>query len=481
MIGIFKRLRSSSGQSKVTTFFLGKMFSMFTSSVSADQLNRLVALLLFLLITHQGYVGLSMENDGLIYASIAKHLALGQGSFWFPYSPFPEAAFHHHPPLGFWLQSKFFVVFGNHFWTENFYQFVCLMITLVSLRYSWQLSRGEAAGTWRVWLLYLCAPIVAFVFTDNFLEASVTVFVCLAVLGQQLAYRQSPNQMVLILAWLSFSALMTVFAFLTKGPVGLLPLAVPIVLGWMVEQQNQVIKICLTYWLLVLLVVAGVLLDADARLSMQRYIEFQWLGTAMGERPMVHGRSYLLFELSRNLFTLLLVFAVMAWRVKAQINRVALGWLVIALFATLPLLISPRQFKWYLAPSMPFYALSLACFLGPVLEPKRRQWLASLLVVGIMFLGLVILSVRQFGTTDNDHEAVSDLRIIQTIVPFGAVVGVCEQEVHRPDRYFLYLSRHHSISVEAGTQFGFVFCSAPVQGMNRVGESLKVIPLHKSP
>ena len=73
---------------------------------------RLAMVFLFFWIIHRGLVDMNMIHDGIIYASIARHLAEGMGSVWFPYSMFDEASFHHHPPLVFWLQSLFYSVFG---------------------------------------------------------------------------------------------------------------------------------------------------------------------------------------------------------------------------------------------------------------------------------------------------------------------------------------------------------------------------------
>src|SRR4051812_22549428 len=56
-----------------------------------------------------------MFVDGLTYASIARNLAEGRGSFWSPsYTATIYPEFHEHPPLGLWLQSLWFRVLGDH-------------------------------------------------------------------------------------------------------------------------------------------------------------------------------------------------------------------------------------------------------------------------------------------------------------------------------------------------------------------------------
>src|SRR5690606_19575093 len=71
-----------------------------------------------------------MFMDGLIYATIAKNLANGMGSFW--YLKFSEtffSAFHEHPPLAMALQSIFFKIFGDSIYVERFYSMGSFLIT----------------------------------------------------------------------------------------------------------------------------------------------------------------------------------------------------------------------------------------------------------------------------------------------------------------------------------------------------------------
>jgi 4-amino-4-deoxy-L-arabinose transferase-like glycosyltransferase len=414
-----------------------------------------------------------MENDGLIYASIAKHLAADQGSFWFPYSPFAEPAFHHHPPLAFWLQAQFFKLFGDHFWTENLYQLVGLMLVLLSLHLASHLSLGEAYS-WRVWLLYLAAPVVAFVFTDNFLEASLSVFVTLSVVLQLLAFKRKSHTALVM------AAIFTLAAFLVKGPVGLLPLGTILVIGWMCDVKvKSLIQYSLIYWAVLVLIGSLVLISSEARTSLGNYIQFQWLGTAMGERPMVHGREYLLLELARNLLGMIVIWGLFAWRVRWRWHRVGLGWLIIALMATLPLLISPRQFKWYLAPAMPFYALALAACLGPLIRLTTKQCLLVGFALLGACLGVVYFSVTQFGTADNDFSAIHDTRQLQEIVPEAEIIGLCDQQ-SVPARYLLYLSRYHSIKTEPAHKQAYLLCETTPPNYQRLDVELDVLPLQIS-
>src|SRR5262245_12228702 len=61
-------------------------------------------------VAHRG-----MFVDGVTYASVARNLAEGRGRFWAPsYTATLYPEFYEHPPLGFWLQSRWFRLLGDH-------------------------------------------------------------------------------------------------------------------------------------------------------------------------------------------------------------------------------------------------------------------------------------------------------------------------------------------------------------------------------
>ena len=83
----------------------------------------LFLILILLPLTRQG-----MFLDGVLYAAIAKNLALSHGSLWHPfYSQTDFSVFYEHPPLALYFQSLFFKLFGQGFGVEQFY---CLLMAL---------------------------------------------------------------------------------------------------------------------------------------------------------------------------------------------------------------------------------------------------------------------------------------------------------------------------------------------------------------
>ena len=76
-------------------------------------------------------VYMDMFFDGLIYASIARNMSQGVGSFWYPYyTQFFLNPFYEHPPLVFWLQSFAYRIFGDHRLVEFLWGTVCALLII---------------------------------------------------------------------------------------------------------------------------------------------------------------------------------------------------------------------------------------------------------------------------------------------------------------------------------------------------------------
>jgi 4-amino-4-deoxy-L-arabinose transferase-like glycosyltransferase len=446
--------------------------------------NRILSasvILLFLCAVVQGLVGVSMTPDGLIYASISMHQAAGVGTFWFPYSMFNEVAFHHHPPLMFGLQSVFFKLLGDWHFVENLYQVVVLLLlcrTLVSLN-------GTQTG-WFTLLLFLMMPVVAYCFTDNFLEPTVSLFTCVAVLCLlKSVMNPLPVDLSRAVGLIVAAALATAAAFLTKGPVGLFPLAaLPLTALLYPELRAKSIKMFSGYLGVVCLIVLCLFMVPAARESLAAYFDFQLRGTVAGERPMLHGRGFLIEQWAKSIgVPALLVGVIVAVaairKTRLDVDRSTWLWLAIALSASVPLLLSPRQFSWYIFPSLPFYALF---FSGIAQQTVSRLRVPKMLLVTAPILLLMYFGTQaygSFGTWDNDFEERHDLALLTNIVEEGATIGSCSStdDIYR---LFLYLSRHHRVAITGLNEQKWVLCAeAPTSDYRRVEVDLKVSSLYE--
>src|SRR5690242_20146519 len=100
---------------------------------------RWLALVLLVVLTVPRMAQRGMFLDGMVYASISRNLAAGAGRFWTPsYTATAYAAFHEHPPLGFWLESVAFRALGDHAYTERAFAVLVLLLTAVLVAAIWR-------------------------------------------------------------------------------------------------------------------------------------------------------------------------------------------------------------------------------------------------------------------------------------------------------------------------------------------------------
>ena len=90
----------------------------------------IMVLSIFILLCAPALFTEGMFMDGLMYATVAKNLAHGEGSFWFlKFSDTYLTSFHEHPPLIFGLQSLCFNLFGDSVLVERFFSFFTYIIS----------------------------------------------------------------------------------------------------------------------------------------------------------------------------------------------------------------------------------------------------------------------------------------------------------------------------------------------------------------
>lgn len=440
-------------------------------------LLRTSVLFLFLWIIHEGIVGPAMDNDGVLYASIAKHIAEGYGSVWFPYSPLEEHSFHHHPPLAFALQSLFFRALGDAFWVENVYQITFLILLLSTLAGIWRLLTGSKSGVWLVWFFFLTMPLIAFSYTDNLLEVTLTFFTAFAIFCHLKSLRSGRWYV-----WTALAGVSTCAGVLAKGPVGLFPLTALLFLAWAFRAELAHTVKCYAVHLLTLMVVcAAIMLGDDSRQSLVNYFNFQLIGTMDGKLANLHGRSYILIELGRQIpIPLLVVIGLCIW-VRPIFDRVTIAWLAIALSAWLPLTISPRQFDHYIVPALPHFAIVFALLVRPALA-KIPQYQTRVLqgIALLMVTGFAVNSIKNYGQLDNDYDAFHDLKVIQQTLPAKIEIGRCTWQEPLA-RYERLLNRYHSIRVVSGTNKQYVLCNTPdvlPAEYKQIATDLKLVPLY---
>lgn len=405
-----------------------------------------------------------MFYDGVTYGAIARNTAMGIGSFWAPYYR-DGITFSEHPPLLFWLESFAFKIFGDHYFTEKLYSFIVWVITILIFRRLWikTINNEKASLSFALPLLiWGIMPTVVWGYPNNLLENTMCIFDLLAVLFIYNAMNGKNRFALFLLAGICVFA-----ATLTKGPVGLFPLAVPAI-HWLAFRKEGFFKMVL--WNIILISVVAlcyvILCQFEvAKSAMANYLEFQVLASLQGEREITGdswGRYGILKQLGMEIIPALAI-AVLLIGLSKLFKRKTEGnnpykahfvfFLLIGLSATLPVVASVKQRAFYIIPSFPFFALAAASLLYPyykalVVDQKfsafARRYLNIFCVV--LAIGMLIYVSTKYNSIGRDKDIIGDMKVLNKTIPANSVIGACPYSA--TDFAFLaYIQRYNRLEI----------------------------------
>jgi 4-amino-4-deoxy-L-arabinose transferase-like glycosyltransferase len=413
----------------------------------------------------------SMFLDGITYASISRNLSMGSGSWLKPhYTQTLYPAFFEHPPLVFQIQSIFFTIFGDTLWTERIYTLFTTILTGFGIHILWQLTSPKPfrSFSWLPVLVWITVPIIFWSYRNNMLENTVSIFVLFAVF---FIVKSSFSRRWLYLA---LGALMVLFAVLSKGPVGLFPLVTPIVYQLTTKKTSFLQSLVSTGVLISFLLTGFILLFQIFPGSLENishYLDQQLLPALKNEREIKTNNHFyivqgLFLEILIPLLLTLFVFLKNRLRNSVPISipkRISFFYLVMGLSASIPLMITLKQSRAYLVPSIPFFAIAFAFGLIPYLSrslvhiPQKTGKIFKWVVYGLMFVSIV-LTLLQTNTYGKDEPLVKDVQKIMQIIPEGSVISgpdLCENW-----SLVAYLNRYASISLDC--QHGHIYLLTPI-------------------
>ena len=398
-----------------------------------------------------------MFVDGVTYAAIARNLAEGRGTFWAPhYTATLYPAFHEHPPLGLWLESLWFRVLGDHVFVERLYALTVALTTAALIVVFWRRLDGPAKGgppvhgeggrhaptdvgsgfsrtAWLPVLLWIAIPVVSWAAVGNLLEPTVSLFTLAAVLGVLQADRATTTGRALTSG--ALSGLCVAAAFLTKGPVGLLPLIAPVVCPALFRHRRLWITLA-TQWTVVAASALTLAAIPDARAALVQYLDQQVFAALAGRREV--GPSFAVIkELLQGVAWpiavaagLFIASAGTFVRPSQATRDRAVSLLLLGLAGSLPIAASVKQAGHYIVPAIPFFALAAAVALAPTvtatinhLTPRRAvivTTLSALIAVGAA-VGAFVPAVGR------DRARLADLDALAADVPYGATIGICPE------------------------------------------------------
>lgn len=341
-----------------------------------------VAIFLFLCVFRVVYM--DMFFDGLIYASIARNMSQGVGSFWYPhYTQFFLDPFYEHPPLVFWLQSFAYRIFGDHRLVEFLWGTACALLIVFFIYKLYMLSDQKksneqkvSSSSWFPIFLFAVIPTISWTFSNNILENTMAIFTTASV---WLMFRAFIFGKRIFLSSFMAGALI-IMAFMSKGLTGLFPLAVPVIFLLSYKRckfneiKNYIIRpyTAIAASIILFLLIVYLFKRQEAAAYSFYYFNNQVLKSLSGQNENVRY-LYLIFrffgELIVPVFIAVALYFILKWTKKylkpvKQDNKFFVAMLLIAASASLPTFISPKQRIWYLFASWPFYSLATAYYLG---------------------------------------------------------------------------------------------------------------------
>lgn len=434
--------------------------------MKSENIFKWMTLLIFLALLTPWLGMKGMFLDGTTYVAIARNMAVGIGDFWAPhYTKNLYPYFVEHPPLGLIVQSFFFKCLGDHFYTERIFSFSMTVLTAMGIVLCWRALTDRRDVKNRYWLpvlLWLLVPIVSWSYNNNMLENILTVCTTFSVFLIIKSIKEGHTLLIPV------SALLIIFAFLCKGFVGLFPIITPLIYGLCFNSLRESTRYFL--WLaisLALLSMAIWLGLPELKTHLISYFHQQVFPSILGNREITsHWRFGILIDLLLDISLVLGLCSILIfWKKKSGsqknpiLNRKFYFSLMVALCASVPLIISLKQRKFYLIPSIPFYALGFAFlvhdtlpFLTEKISVNLQKWLRVALPLGCAMV--LLIAVFNFGSYARDKNKIEDVLLFSKSLEPGSMVA-CRQEMMSEWGLIAYLTRIGYISLDSGNEHAY--------------------------
>ncbi len=456
----------------------------------------LITIALFLLAVSPRWLSDGMFCDGLSYAVISKNLAHGLGSFWdlFFTSDF-ERHFRGQPSLAFGLESLFFRILGDGYLVERGYSFVTYLVTGFVLVRVWKHVAGKQyfAYYWLPLLLWLSVPVVIWGISNNMLENTMTIFTSLAVLFGVKSYQEKRVVNTIL------SGIMVFLAVMSKGPVGLFPMALPFwvfVLNKKVSfnrflQDTALLIAALTGSFLVLFILFPASIE-----NLMGYLYTQVIYSVTNVST-VSSRFYILNRFLTELVPMFVAFvllAVITRQKKWAHHNTLWGYILflISLSGVIPIMVSMKQSGFYLLPVFPLVALAFGLYMVPEVKlltdrinvSKKGFAVFKYFAFFLLVLSLIV-NLLQINKTGRDKEILHDVYLIESVVPHGMVVAV-EPSIINDWLVVGYFWRNNidCLNAENSGDFDYLivnknYSDSLIAGFQRVSVDLKKFDLYR--
>jgi 4-amino-4-deoxy-L-arabinose transferase-like glycosyltransferase len=429
------------------------------------------ALPIFALTTLLPLVQQGMFADGVTYAALANNLAnsmANDNGSWYNLSLSPGlyTQFYMHPPLVIWIESLFFRVLGNYWWTERvfvLFNSAGLLVTLLGVAASVATNTavGKVAtpnGAALTLILWLCIPLVFWATTANILETTMCIFTNITAIAT-LKWLNKKSAL-----WFFVAVLTTLAAFFCKGPTALFVWAIPFLYLFMIEKNAdnifiKLLKSALLPLLSTLLFIILYLKFMPLRTFFTHYFEQQIQGDMLHD--VTDGsRFYIIFSTLQVLIIPIILSILglcVAFRndftqmrkVYAQPN--ILFCFAVGLCTILPIMLTLKQRDFYVFCGLPFWIIGFSLPFAGILTQKIGEIRLSILkkiIAFFSFCGIcaLVFCFTQMGKIGRKDDSIAELQHIVNIVKPN-------QKLYAPMRFYTnwsvqaYLARFGNIGL----------------------------------
>jgi 4-amino-4-deoxy-L-arabinose transferase-like glycosyltransferase len=412
-----------------------------------------------------------MFIDGLVYTTLAHNLSEGVGTFWQPILKNSEFlfqqnnVFYDHPPLVFGIESIFYKLFGDQTeWIYNTFILLLLLFVLVLLfrLFEPEKNLGILLGFLPIFFLFTIPELIQKI-SYNLLDTTLAVFTSFAVYFLLRAVHRPTH----FLIYSSLGGILTVLAFLTKGPVGLFPLATPFLYFLFYSGYQQWRKpLMATIVITLILIAAASILYAyhPSREFFDHYLNQQVLASMKGEREKantIYNHLSIFKKIGIQLSPILILTALI-WFVRRKtvntpntLKKPALLFLVIALSASLPIALSAKHHSFYLFPSFIFFVLAFSSFLSTLFPTSYLTRIRKIngLISALATVMIVVVTLYSFSRKEryyaSHHQLLMEMKSFAPLIPEGSTIGVPEDILHHRGDVCCYLERYYHLELNS--------------------------------
>jgi hypothetical protein len=333
------------------------------------------------------------------------------------------------------LQAIAFVLVGDHFAVERVFSLLVFGANAVLIAALWRRVL-PAQYDWLPILLWLVPSVVTWAVINNMLENTQAVFTSLACYALLRTSDRRPA--ITVAAWAALSAACVVAATLIKGPVGLFPLTMPVLLLILPagSRPRHPATVWITFATVVGVSAAALLAMPSSRSALGAFMTTHLAPTLGGDRGAGPRGADFLRHLALGIWLRMAIVVGLVWlfrrteRVEKFMGRATGFFLAVACASSLPILISPVLAGHYFFPSVPFFALAFGALALPAVasfrsEPGSISWRAPVwIAVGLLSTAVVVLSTH--GSLElRNASLIRDLDAVGSVAPVGQTIGAC--------------------------------------------------------